>query len=190
MSHLAFYATPIDFNKNDKLNNVIETSKKNKLNLDMLKKLSTANESEVSNIHDNVSSSGHNDLKDDNDNILGDFYSQEMKNTLENKVEEIAKMTKSETQGQENSNSDYLISNNLNMNKIGRVSNNNDFVSGNGFKNNSEVLRKLNYIINMFEEERDIKTTKKNEEIVLYCFLGIFVIYVLDSFVYIGKYSR
>ena len=28
MSHLAFYATPIDFNKNDKLNNVIETSKK------------------------------------------------------------------------------------------------------------------------------------------------------------------
>ena len=56
--------------------------------------------------------------------------------------------------------------------------------------NNQEILQKLNYIINSFEEQKEIKTNQKNEEVVLYCFLGIFVIYVLDSFVYIGKYSR
>ena len=42
----------------------------------------------------------------------------------------------------------------------------------------------------MFEEQKHTKTTQKNEEIVLYCFLGFFMIYVLDSFVKIGKYSR
>ena len=42
----------------------------------------------------------------------------------------------------------------------------------------------------MFEEQKEIRTNQKNEEVILYCFLGIFVIYVLDSFVYIGKYKR
>jgi hypothetical protein len=56
--------------------------------------------------------------------------------------------------------------------------------------NNSEMLNKINKMIDMFEEQREIKTSKKNEEIVLYCFLGVFTIYILDSFVSIGKYSR
>jgi hypothetical protein len=56
--------------------------------------------------------------------------------------------------------------------------------------NNKEMLTKLNKMIDMFEEQREIKTAKKNEEIVLYCFLGVFTIYILDSFVSIGKYSR
>ncbi len=56
--------------------------------------------------------------------------------------------------------------------------------------NNSEMLNKINRMIDMFEEQREIKTSKKNEEIVLYCFLGVFTIYILDSFVSIGKYSR
>jgi hypothetical protein len=55
---------------------------------------------------------------------------------------------------------------------------------------NNEMLIKLNNILEMFEDQKEIKTSQKNEEIVLYCFLGVFVIYVLDSFVNIGKYSR
>jgi len=55
---------------------------------------------------------------------------------------------------------------------------------------NNEMLSKLNDILEMFEDQKEIKTGQKNEEIVLYCFLGVFVIYVLDSFVNIGKYSR
>ena len=54
----------------------------------------------------------------------------------------------------------------------------------------NEMLRKLNNILELFEDQKEIKTGQKNEEIVLYCFLGVFVIYIMDSFVNIGKYSR
>jgi len=54
----------------------------------------------------------------------------------------------------------------------------------------NEMLTKLNDILEMFEDQKEIKTGQKNEEIVLYCFLGVFVIYIMDSFVNIGKYSR
>ena len=52
------------------------------------------------------------------------------------------------------------------------------------------MLHKLNNIIELFEDQKEIKTGQKNEEIVLYCFLGVFIIYIMDSFVNIGKYSR
>ena len=55
---------------------------------------------------------------------------------------------------------------------------------------NSDMLNKLNNIIEMFEDQKEIKTGQKREEIILYCFLGVFVIYIMDSFVSIGKYSR
>lgn len=54
----------------------------------------------------------------------------------------------------------------------------------------SILVNKIDKLMEMMEEQSEIKTTKKNEEIVLYCFLGIFTIYVLDSFASIGKYSR
>jgi len=53
-----------------------------------------------------------------------------------------------------------------------------------------ELVHKIDKLMEMLEEQSEIRTTKKNEEIVLYCFLGIFTIYVLDSFASIGKYSR
>jgi hypothetical protein len=54
----------------------------------------------------------------------------------------------------------------------------------------SDLVNKIDRLMEMIEEQSEIRTTKKNEEIVLYCFLGIFTIYVLDSFATIGKYSR
>jgi hypothetical protein len=54
----------------------------------------------------------------------------------------------------------------------------------------SDLVNKIDKLMEMMEEQSEIRTTKKNEEIVLYCFLGIFTIYVLDSFATIGKYSR
>ena len=53
-----------------------------------------------------------------------------------------------------------------------------------------DLVDKIDKLMEMMEEQSEIRTTKKNEEIVLYCFLGIFTIYVLDSFASIGKYSR
>lgn len=56
--------------------------------------------------------------------------------------------------------------------------------------NNSELLEKLNYMIHLLEEERDVKQGNVTEEVVLYCFLGVFVIFVVDSFAKVGKYVR
>ena len=56
--------------------------------------------------------------------------------------------------------------------------------------NNQDLLDKMNKILEMFEDQKEIKTGQKNEEIVLYCFLGVFIIYIMDSFVNIGRYSR
>lgn len=49
---------------------------------------------------------------------------------------------------------------------------------------------KINYILDLLEQQKDIKTQQKKEEIILYFFLGLFIIYILNSFVEIGKYSR
>jgi hypothetical protein len=79
------------------------------------------------------------------------------------------------------------MSNNLHANKINHAA---LFGTTSEFTSNHELLSKLNHIIQMFEEQKEIKTNQKNEEVVMYCFLGIFVIYVLDSFVYVGQYKR
>lgn len=55
---------------------------------------------------------------------------------------------------------------------------------------NQELLNKMNKILEMFEDQKEIKTGQKNEEIVLYGGLGLFIIYILDSFINIGRYTR
>jgi hypothetical protein len=56
--------------------------------------------------------------------------------------------------------------------------------------NDPVMVEKLNRLIQLLEDQRDEKTGYVTEEIILYMFLGIFVIFVLDSFVKTGKYSR
>jgi len=52
------------------------------------------------------------------------------------------------------------------------------------------LLQKLNYMINLLEEQQDERTNNVTEEVVLYSFLGIFIIFVVDSFARVGKYVR
>ena len=52
------------------------------------------------------------------------------------------------------------------------------------------LLEKLNYMIHMLEEQKDIKNGNTTEELILYLFLGVFVIFVVDSFARAGKYTR
>ena len=54
----------------------------------------------------------------------------------------------------------------------------------------NELLEKLNYMIHLLEESHDEKSNNITEEIVLYTFLGVFVIFIVDSFVKVGKYIR
>tara|TARA_A200000113_G_scaffold219324_1_gene227932 strand:+ start:333 stop:1004 length:672 start_codon:yes stop_codon:yes gene_type:complete len=54
----------------------------------------------------------------------------------------------------------------------------------------NDLMRKLNRIIDMLEEQEDSRTGHVVEELVLYGFLGVFVIYIVDSFARAGKYVR
>ena len=187
MSSLAFFASPIDFEKNEKLDNKIKKEKQNKLNMDMLKKFASGDSSasedtvdDIKELHNNLDES----LKHENENTLANFYSEELAQDIKKQVSE----TESSQDLYHNKAvlTDYLISNNLNTNSVNLVG----ATSLSGMESRDELLEKLNHIINLFEDEREIKTNKKQEEVVLYCFLGIFIIYVLDSFVSIGKYKR
>jgi isoleucyl-tRNA synthetase len=158
----ALSASPIDY-KNDILESKLR-EEKSKLNREsLLKQLKTVPQNmSDSTIPFSVStvSEIHKNLKEENEQELSNFYSSELNN--------YAPPIKKDNQ--------FVLLDNANI-----IENP---------KPTDEVLTKLNKMIDMFEEQREIKTSKKNEESVLYCFLGVFTIYILDSFVSIGKYSR
>lgn len=52
------------------------------------------------------------------------------------------------------------------------------------------LLQKLNYMISLLEDQQDVKTNNVTEEVILYSFLGIFIIFITDTFVRAGKYVR
>ena len=57
-------------------------------------------------------------------------------------------------------------------------------------QNQDILLQKLNYMISLLEDQQDEKTNHVTEEVVLYSFLGIFIIFIADTFVRAGKYVR
>lgn len=58
------------------------------------------------------------------------------------------------------------------------------------FQNKDELMKKLNYLIHLMEENKDEPNKNVTEELVLYMFLGVFTIFVIDSFARAGKYTR
>jgi len=55
---------------------------------------------------------------------------------------------------------------------------------------NYELLKKLDNILYLLEEQHEEKLGYITEELILYVFLGVFIIFILDSFVRVGKYTR
>jgi hypothetical protein len=82
------------------------------------------------------------------------------------------------------SNLDDSYTNNLDFIK-NMPSSNSDLLN-----NNNKLLSKLDYIIHLLEEQHNEKTNHITEELILYLFLGIFIIFVLDSFAKASKYVR
>jgi hypothetical protein len=189
---LAFYASPIDF-KNIDLENKINEEKQ-KINKNML--LSSDNSKTTLKQSNTTISDIHKNLKVENDNELTNFYKTEMSKPGMNQpgmnqpgmnqpgmnqpgmnqpgMNQLEQVYKTEEIYKTN---DYLLINE-NQQKIQPKT------------TNSEMLNKLNSLIEMFEDQKEMKTGQKSEEIILYCFLGVFIIYIMDSFVNIGKYSR
>lgn len=61
---------------------------------------------------------------------------------------------------------------------------------GSGVQTSDPILAKLNHVIHLLEEQQDDKTSHVTEEIILYFLLGVFVIFIVDSFTRLGKYTR
>jgi hypothetical protein len=77
-----------------------------------------------------------------------------------------------------------------------RGQSNKHYYNSNQSHNNQEYvgqdvfLQKLNYMISLLEDQQDEKTSNVTEEVILYSFLGIFIIFIADTFVRAGKYVR
>ena len=162
---LAFYASPIDYKNND-LENKIK-SEKAKLNKNAL--ITMQGNQNMHEMHGTIQQGS---LHESDTNIL-DIH----KNLKEDNDVELTNFYDSEIKiPPQYKTNDYMILNNNNYQPKKQT--------------NQEMLDKMNKILEMFEEQKEIKTGQKNEEIVLYCFLGVFIIYIMDSFVNIGRYSR
>ena len=57
-------------------------------------------------------------------------------------------------------------------------------------ENRDEILKKINYMIYLLEEQKDEKTNHDTEEVILYMFLGVFLIFLIDSFSKTNRYIR
>jgi hypothetical protein len=57
-------------------------------------------------------------------------------------------------------------------------------------QHDNKLMEKINYMIHLLEEQQYEKTANITEEFILYIFLGVFVIFTVDSFTRAGKYIR
>ena len=55
---------------------------------------------------------------------------------------------------------------------------------------NEKLMERVNYMIRLLEEQKMEKTNYVMEEFIMYTFLGVFMVYVCDSFATYGKYTR
>ena len=95
-----------------------------------------------------------------------------------------------------NNNAKTQYSNYNNSYDGSNISNNRPYYANMGIGNtntgglDNKMMEKINYLIHLLEEQQHEKTNNITEEFLLYTFLGVFVIYVLDSFARTGKYIR
>ena len=176
---LVMNAAPIDSINNQIKSNEAEFISKNSIlpnntsNTSNTKKETNVNtlKSLIQNIHNNTDNNEEGDLY----NSLSNYESATQKSFKPNYKIDNNLINSSNTQlayTRETNNNNNNTTNNLNI------------------ENKEELLQKLNYIIYTLDKQKDIKSDQKIEELLLYSFLGMFIIYVLDSFTKIGKYKR
>lgn len=210
MSYLAFNASPYNENINNSSfdNDEIEKKRqqrnktiKKKLNNDVSPKVkemfNTINNSISNNtINDNENSYEPDNLGDDMANFNPPGMPQSTVPLKKTVVENTNLKKRNNTQSQSQS-QDIPITTEAFNNLPNTYSNDyykqyvpyyNQMSQGNG--NKDQLLEKLDYMIHLLEEQKDEKTGHIMEELILYSFLGIFMIFIVDSFARAGKYVR
>jgi hypothetical protein len=92
--------------------------------------------------------------------------------------------------GNANGNANGNGKNETNGTKVNASYSSNSGINSGINSGNDLLLTKLNYMINLLENQQDERTQNVTEEVVLYSFLGVFIIFVVDSFARVGKYIR
>ena len=188
MSSLILSAAPIDFENNN--NNNINHKKQNFSHNNNRNKTSKNRDKKIdSSMIRGIYTDEHDDGNNETSN-LGNYKPVQSelleKNLHENNSSDLP-VTNTNSFSNLNSNyaNDYYKQYTQNMNYDSQHQ-----YSGINHDSNSELLKKLDNILHILEEQQEEKVSYITEELILYIFLGVFVIYVLDSFVRVGKYSR
>ena len=201
--------------KNKKSVEFDESNIANTKNNEVLKNKITSLGNLMSKIHEN-----NDDDENNNNyqaNLIDDSISSTLTDSLNNELSKIQKMRESgnnipqnnffnNQNSQQNHNPQNSLYNLDNSNLLGSVnslkgelSNVNDgynltynSLNNNDVSNydNNKLLAKLDYIVHLLEEQHNEKTNYITEELILYLFLGIFILFVLDSFARASKYVR
>ena len=204
-------------NKTNKMNKTIKNKKTVSFDDDLDVKEKT--KTKITNLNLLLSNDGENNDNDEMTSNYKDLHGSSIKAKQNNDItdeinDQILKLqesrnqyhstlnTKKEQDSPDNLPDDYdnynISSKNLN-NKVysnleDSYKSNLDFLpknqSNNVLNDNYKLLSKLDYIIHLLEEQHNEKTNHINEELILYLFLGIFMIFVLDSFARASKYIR
>jgi hypothetical protein len=192
---LAMYAAPFD-NNEIKEENIVEkkrikhhkTLKKKERNIENKKKIDESMLSQIGKIHANIDSEEGNDLSDFNP--IARPESQGVNRTMRDQYETSDNNEEDEVEEYDSLDSSYaqqyyskFLPGTIESMESGNLSTAN-------MPLNENLVEKINYMIHLLEESQEQKTEHVVEEMLLYLGLGVFVIYVLDSFVKIGKYQK
>jgi hypothetical protein len=165
----------------------------------------------MSQIHNNSEEDDSYNSTNYQSNLIDETISTSMTDSLNSELAKIQKMRETGNNIPQNT---FLSNTNNNANALYNLENSNVLGSLNSAKNslasynesynvssqsegpvifdnnNNKLLKKLDYIIHLLEEQHNEKTNHITEELILYLFLGLFILFVLDSFARASKYRR
>lgn len=165
-------------NKNTSLGHFPKTESASLLNKDLYE---NNDESKYVNFQSSLLANGSNEHQLNQNNSPCNDLSKRQKNNGEADMD-----TDVQIEGYNNMNVNQQDYHNQYLPYFNNVSSSNS----NKLMNENEIYKKLDYLIHLVEEMKDEKTSNVTEELVLYSFLGVFIIYIVDSFARAGKYAR
>jgi len=205
-----------ELNKTNKMNKTIKNKKAVSFDDDLANKDKT--KTKITNLNLLLSNDNLDNETEDSTTYYKDLHGSSIKASQNNDItdeinNQILKLQESRNQyqstmntsnkEQEEPSNSYISDENISSNNLNNkvysnledsYKSNLDFLPKNQSQNtlddNYKLLSKLDYIIHLLEEQHNEKTNHINEELILYLFLGIFMIFVLDSFARASKYIR
>ena len=183
-----------NFNDNDNINNFSITEKKKLAKNKTIKKQEMKQSSSLNAIINEIHNTSNSD-----DNELADFKPPSMPKSAGSERIDLRNSNESE-----NSGSEIVADTDNSITPVSyqelKSSQAEDYYKANvpyytqmsstSFTNKDDLINKLDKILALIEEGRDEKTGHVTEEIILYSFIGVFMIFIIDSFARAGKYVR